>query len=161
MGVAVLRPPVELLTEYTTVLWMTKLLKNITTASKTQNQDTSMKVKVVSDKIFGTFVGTQWCFHCPCGCVIINIPRDIQLFPLIVMLAAGRKWLSDQHYANQCGGRLCALHALQLLDMEQSAVGVRTLASLLWVITVQEIGREMFLTYLKWVMDGAYSSEVN
>lgn len=31
--------------------------------------------------------------------------------------AAGRKSLSDVHYAKQCGGRLCALNALQLWDM--------------------------------------------
>lgn len=25
--------------------------------------------------------------------------------------------MSDLHYANECGGRLCALHAVQFLDM--------------------------------------------
>lgn len=41
----------------------------------------------------------------------------------MVTVAAGRKSLSDVHYAKQCGGRPCALRAVQLLDMGAGSSG--------------------------------------
>ncbi len=83
------------------------------------------------------------CLYFPCGCDITSFPRDIPS-PLIVTPAAGRKSLSDVHYAKQCGDGQCALHAVQLLDMGAGSSGCVCVTSLRLVITVEEIGRKMF-----------------
>lgn len=71
--------------------------------------------------------------------------RDIQLFPLILTPAAGRKSLSDLHYAKQWGGRptVCfACFTVGGYGRRQQHVWGHT--SLLWLITAQEIGHKTF-----------------
>lgn len=63
--------------------------------------------------------------HFPSGSVVTNIPRT---HPAIstdsdATATAGRKSLSDLHYAKRRGGRLRALHAAQLLAMAAGSSG--------------------------------------